>query len=340
VRLIEALGVLEEPAATIAVAAGLALPLAGGKRAFTLAGLIEPGHPPAVVAVRDVPAPFRPALDTVTAARPRWAGLDPARPAVMGILNVTPDSFSDGGRHKDVASAIAAGRAMVGEGADIIDVGGESTRPGSAPTDPEVERARVLPVIEALASDGMLISIDTRNAATMSAALAAGATIVNDVSGLRHDPDAAGVVADAGCPVIIMHMRGTPETMAGLATYENPVIEIASELADTVTAAEQAGIDHARIAIDPGIGFAKQPRHSAAILAHLVIFLSFGYPIVIGVSRKSFIGRLSGVEHHADRLPGSLSAALASVASGASIVRVHDVAETVQALRVRSAIFG
>jgi dihydropteroate synthase len=269
-----------------------------------------------------------------------WANIPLDRPRVMGVLNVTPDSFSDGGAHLDPQRAIAAGRAMAEAGADIIDVGGESTRPQSQPTDPAEERARVVPVIRALADAGLTISVDTRHAATMRAALDAGARIVNDISALSHDPAAAPLVAARGCPVVLMHMRGVPATMMSFASYSDVVAEVAAELAQRIEAARQAGIGHEQIAIDPGIGFAKQAAHNIGLLHGLPELAALGYPIVVGVSRKAFIGRLTGVGEPRDRLAGSLAAGLFAVAGGASFLRVHNVSETVQALYVWHALAG
>lgn len=269
----------------------------------------------------------------------RWAGLDLARPRVMGILNVTPDSFSDGGRHGEASAAIAAGLAMAAAGADIVDVGGESARPGAAAVPAEQEQDRILPVVQAVAA-AVRVSVDTRNASTMQAALAAGASIVNDVSGLTHDPRAAAVIAQAGCPVVLMHMRGTPATMNRLAHYNDVVLEVRAELLARLQAAAAAGIGAEQIVIDPGIGFAKRGEHSLALLRGLPSLASLGHPILVGVSRKSFIGALSGEPQPDQRLGGSLAAALYAVARGATILRVHDVRETVQAIRVWQDLFA
>jgi dihydropteroate synthase len=266
-----------------------------------------------------------------------WAGLSLDRPRVMGVLNVTPDSFSDGGR-VDPETASAAGLAMWADGADIVDVGGESARPGARPTPPEIERARVLPVIRALAAAGVLVSVDTRHAATMEAALDAGATIVNDITALTHDAASAALCAARGCPVILMHMRGTPATMMGLADYDDVAAEVAAELATQIEAARNAGIGHEAIAIDPGFGFAKHPRHSLALLRKLSRLTALGFPIVAGVSRKGFIGAASGEEQPARRFPGSIAAGLFALSQGASVLRVHDVRETVQAVRIWHAL--
>jgi dihydropteroate synthase len=263
-----------------------------------------------------------------------WAGLDLTQPRVMAVLNVTPDSFSDGGRRSGPDAAIAAGLAMSQDGADVIDVGGESTRPGAPPVTPEQEQDRVIPVIRALAAASVRVSVDTRHASTMQAALNAGASIINDVSGLSNDPRAAGIVAEFGGPVVLMHMRGTPATMAGLARYADVVQEVRAELMDRIRAARAAGIRDEQIVIDPGIGFAKQAEQSAAILRGLPDLVNLGYPILVGASRKSFVGALSGEPRPDQRFGGSVAAGLFALAQGASILRVHDVRETVQAVRV------
>ncbi len=332
-RLIEPLGMLDGEAATAAVARGLALPLAGGRLAFTLARLIdEDGARLAPVA--DIPDIFAPELARLTTPPPPWAGLPSGQPAVMGILNVTPDSFSDGGRHFDPEAAIAAGQAMAEAGAAIIDVGGESTRPGAEAVAPEEEQLRILPVIRALASRGVLISVDTRNAATMAAALEAGAAIINDVSGLAHDPAALALVARRDCAVVMMHMRGAPATMKSLATYGDVTLEVLAELGARLAAAEHAGIAPARIALDPGFGFAKEGRQNLDLMRRLALFANFGRPLLIGVSRKRLVGMASGEVEATRRAPGSIAAGLYGLGHGALILRVHDVAETVQAVRV------
>jgi dihydropteroate synthase len=254
--------------------------------------------------------------------------------AVMGILNATPDSFANGG----VPATIAAGLRMIEDGAAILDVGGESTRPGATVISPAEERARVLLLIEALAPHGVPISIDTRNAATMRAALAAGATIVNDVTGLAHDPEAASIVAAAGCRVVLMHMRGTPLTMTSLTQYDDVVTGVLHELSARVEVALNAGIAHANIIIDPGIGFAKTAAQNLELLQRLPEFAVLGLPILVGVSRKTFIGTYGDAPDPQRRVPGSIAAALFAADRGASILRVHDVAETRQALRVWTAL--
>ncbi len=278
-------------------------------------------------------------MTAATAAPPPcWAGLSLARPLVMGIINVTPDSFSGGGATPDAAALVEAGRAMRAAGAAILDVGGESTRPGAAVVPPAAEIARIVPVIRALARDGAVVSVDTRNAATMRAALDAGARIVNDVSGLRHDPEAAPLVAAAGCPVILMHMRGTPATMNAQAVYDDLLADVLAELAATRDAALAAGVAPAAIALDPGFGFAKQGAQNVALLRALPSFRALGHPVLAGVSRKRFIGELAAEPDPARRDPGSIAAALFAAGQGAAILRVHDVPGTVQALRVWQAL--
>ncbi|MDE2328456.1 MAG: dihydropteroate synthase [Rhodospirillales bacterium] len=267
-----------------------------------------------------------------------WAGFDLARPLVMGILNATPDSFSGGGATQGPSALIETGLAMRAAGAAIIDVGGESTRPGAAVVPPDIEIARIVPVIGGLARDGATVSVDTRNAATMRAALDAGARIVNDVSGLRHDPAAAPLVAAAACPVILMHMRGTPATMSAQAVYDDVVADVLAELAATRDAALAAGIAPAAIALDPGFGFAKRGAQNVALLRALPSFRALGHPVLAGVSRKRFIGELAGEPDPARRDPGSIAAALFAAGRGAAIIRVHDVPGTVQALRVWQAL--
>jgi dihydropteroate synthase len=256
----------------------------------------------------------------------------------MGIVNVTPDSFSDGGDRLDPAAAIAAGRRMLEEGAEILDIGGESTRPGAEPVGIEEECARVLPVIEALAADGALVSIDSRHAAVMRAAVEAGASIVNDVTALTGDPESLAAVAALEVPVILMHMQGEPRTMQADPRYGDVVAEVRGFLGERAAACESAGIARADICIDPGIGFGKTVAHNLALLKHLEAIRELGYPVLIGASRKSFIGKLSHGEAPKQRLGGSLAVALAAAERGAAILRVHDVAETAQALALWRAI--
>jgi dihydropteroate synthase len=264
--------------------------------------------------------------------------IDLSVPRVMGIVNVTPDSFSDGGRHLDAGAAIAAGERMAEDGAEILDIGGESTRPGAAPVPREEELRRVLPVVRALAGKGHRVSIDTRHAAVMAAALDAGASIVNDVTALTHDPQSLPLVAGSGAAVVLMHMRGTPDTMNKLTAYDDLVGEVERYLAERLAACRAAGMADDRLCIDAGVGFAKTAEQSAALIAATARFLRLGVAVLVGASRKSFIGRLSRGEPSEERLPGSIAAAIAAVEGGAQIIRVHDVAATAQALRIWQAI--
>jgi dihydropteroate synthase len=333
--LIEPIGLIDGQNAAAAVDAGAALWLAGGPLAFPLVRIGQ-----RILPVDRLPADSQSALLRLTAPPPVWAGLTGARPQVMGILNVTPDSFSDGGDFLDPERAVAAGLAMVAAGADLVDVGGETTRPGSHPTPIAEEIARVVPVVRALAQAGVVVSVDTRNAETMRAALDAGARIVNDVSALTHDPAALGLVAERGCPVVLMHMRHDPANMTRLARYDDVALEVARELGARVEASVAAGVPRGHIAVDPGVGFAKTPAHNIALLPRLALLLNLGCPILAGVSRKVFVGELSGIAEPRRRVAGSIAAGLIAVSRGASILRVHDVAETVQVARVWRGLAG
>lgn len=333
-RFVEPLGLITGPVAFHALREGFALPLQGGDIAFAFVRLIEDGEDLGVGPIREVPEDWQDEMHALAQRPAPFAGLPMDRPLVMGVVNVTPDSFSDGGRHFDTQTAIAAGHAMLEAGADILDIGGESTRPGSAVVTPEEEIARILPVLRELAKAAP-VSVDTRNAATMRVALEEGAEIINDVSALRHDPEAMAVVARSDAPVILMHMPGNdPATMQSLATYDDVAVEVAGFLRDRVAACEAAGIPRGRIAVDPGIGFGKTMAHNLALIDRLPLLTALGCRVVLGVSRKRFIGTLSGVEEAGRRVHGSVAAALAGAARGASVVRVHDVAETAQALAV------
>ena len=262
---------------------------------------------------------------------------DPA-PLVMGIINVTPDSFSDGGDFYDAGLAIDHGLGLIEQGAEILDVGGESTRPGAEPVTPEEEVKRVLPVVEALAAAGATVSIDTRHADVMRAALAAGAAIINDVTALTDDPDSMSVVAESGAPVILMHMKGEPRSMQAAPDYADAPLDVYDYLAGRIEACVAAGIARHQITVDPGIGFGKTVDHNAEILRHTALFHGLGCPILIGVSRKSFIGVLSRGEPAKDRLGGSLAAGLVALSQGAQMLRMHDIAQTHQAVKVWRAV--
>jgi dihydropteroate synthase len=259
-------------------------------------------------------------------------------PAVMGVLNVTPDSFSDGNAYPDAVSAIDAGRALTAAGADLVDVGGESTRPGADPVDLDTELARVLPVVAALAEDGIPVSIDTTKAEVARQAVAAGAVLVNDVSAGRFDPDLLPAVAELDVAYVLMHMQGTPQTMQQEPRYEDVVGEVADFLAEGLVELEGAGVDVSRVVIDPGIGFGKTLEHNLTLLARLREFTSFDRPVLVGASRKGFIGTLTGRDDPQDRDAASVAVAAMAVDAGARIVRVHDVAGTRDAVVVARAI--
>ncbi len=256
------------------------------------------------------------------------------RPLIMGVVNVTPDSFSDGGQHASSAAAISHGRRLAAEGADVLDIGGESTRPGAAPVPVDEELRRVLPVVEALAAAGHRVSIDTRRARVMREAVAAGALIVNDVSALTGDDESLAVAAHSGAAVILMHMQGDPTTMQANPSYGDVVAEVADFLGQRVAACRAAGIARERLCIDPGIGFGKNVAHNLALLRHLPRLRQTGVALLIGASRKSFIARLSRGAPAEQRVPGSIAVALHAAERGADMLRVHDVAATIQALDV------
>ncbi len=267
-----------------------------------------------------------------------FAGLSLDKPRIFGIINVTPDSFSDGGEALAAQDALDRGRAMIAAGADILDVGGESTRPGAEPVSAEEEMARVLPVVRSLSETGALVSIDTRRAVVMTAAIEAGAKIINDITALTHDPDSLGVVAESGLPVVLMHMQGEPGTMQDNPQYQDAARDVFEYLKDRVEACEAAGMKRGLIAVDPGIGFGKTVDHTLEILARLDLYSDLGCPVLLGASRKSFIGKISHGEEPKDRVAGSLAVVLSAARQGVRLFRVHDVAETRQALALWHAI--
>ncbi len=258
----------------------------------------------------------------------------------MGILNVTPDSFSDGGDFANAETAVAHADRMVADGATMIDVGAESTRPGAPPVDPSEQIRRAVPVIRRIRRNHphVGLSIDTQSAEVARAALDAGADAVNDISALRHDPAMAGLVAERGAVAILMHMQGTPATMQINPTYTDVVAEVADFLRNRAAAAGSAGIARNRIIVDPGIGFGKTVEHNLQLLRHLSEIVDAGLPVLVGTSRKAFLGRILSLPNPRDRLAGSLAAAAAAVLAGARIIRAHDVLETVQAVRVIEAL--
>ncbi len=314
-----------------------ALTLAGGWCWFDRVEVLARDAPPRTIPAADLPETARARL---TAPRPALMGMSLDVPRVMGILNVTPDSFSDGGAFLAPDAARARGRALAEGGADIIDIGGESTRPGADPVPARDEIARTAPVIAALRAGGVRtpISIDTRKASVAAAALEAGAGMVNDVSALSHDAALAVLCASAGVPVCVMHAQGTPRTMQHDPRYDDVLLDVYDMLAERVAAAEAAGIDRARLLVDPGIGFGKTVEHNLSLLRGLSLLHGLGCPIVLGASRKRFIGAIGGAEGGAARMPGSLAVMLAAVAQGVQVLRVHDAAESRQALALWRAV--
>lgn len=278
-------------------------------------------------------------LEAVRSPRPRLAGLSLDRPRIMGIVNVTPDSFSDGGQHDSAGAAIAHGLKLAEAGADILDIGGESTRPGSDTVAVDDELRRVIPVIEGLRSKtDKLISIDTRKAEVMRRAAQAGADILNDVSALTHDPLSLEVAAESGLPVMLMHAQGDPKTMNDNPQYSDVVLDVFDFLEQRIRVCVAAGIPKARLIADPGIGFGKHLHHNVAVLNAMSLYHGLGVPVLLGASRKKLIGQICNVAAARDRVPGSIAAALHSIAQGVQIVRVHDVAETRQAVAVWEAV--
>ena len=261
------------------------------------------------------------------------------RPSVMGVVNVTPDSFSDGGVHLDADVAAAAARRVIDEGAVIVDVGGESTRPGSAGVSVEEELRRVVPVLDRLGGE-LPVSIDTSKAAVARAALERGAILVNDVTALRGDPELADVVARAGAYLCLMHMQGDPRTMQEEPRYDDVAVEVASFLEERLAFAVAQGIPEERICLDPGIGFGKTVAHNLELLARLGEIVAIGRPVVIGTSRKSFLGRITGRERPEDRLAGTIATNVIALERGARVFRVHDVAPVRDALEVAAATFA
>lgn len=313
-----------------------ALPLGDTGRFFYKIEVLSRSQAPRIVPAQEAPASV---LETLTVPRPAFAGLSLDRPRLMGILNITPDSFSDGGRFLG-AEAAQLQAAELAKGADLIDIGGESTRPGAREVPAEEEMARVVPVIEALRGAGLTtpISVDTRKAAVAQAALDAGADVINDVSGFRFDPELAEVVAERNAEVILMHSIGTPETMQAQAKYDDVVLDVYDALAATRARAEAAGIPRGRILLDPGIGFGKTDDHNLALLRRLSLFHALGCGLLLGVSRKGFIGRLTGTERPDQRDAASAALGLSAVAQGIQMLRVHDTGIHRQLLAVADAL--
>lgn len=313
-----------------------ALTLAGGWTWFDRVEVLSRDAAPRIIPAADLPTDVR---DRLTTPRAPVAGLDMGRPNLMGILNTTPDSFSDGGLFNAPVAAIEHALSMVREGADIIDIGGESTRPGAAYVPEGEEINRTAPVIAAIrgASD-VPISIDTRKAPVAQAALNAGASLVNDVYAFTHDPDLARVTAAAGAPVCLMHAQGDPEVMQENPRYEDVLLDVYDFLESRITVAEEAGIPRAQMVVDPGIGFGKTKEHNLLPLQRLSLFHALGCPILLGASRKRFVGTIGHAPDPQDRVHGSVAVALAGLAQGVQITRVHDIKETKQAARLWQAV--
>ena len=312
--------------------------LAGGWTWFTHAERMSRHGASEMVAVDDLPSDV---LERLISPRPPIAGLSFDRPKIMGILNVTPDSFSDGGKFSSAASGVGHAREMIGAGADILDIGGESTRPGAKEVELVEEVRRTEPVIRAIRSESDIpISIDTRKASVGQAALDAGADLINDVSAFSFDPELATIAAKNGAPVCLMHSQGNPEEMQKDPSYTDVLFDVYDHLQGRIEFAESAGISRDRIVVDPGIGFGKTQDHNLRLLKGLSLFHGLGCPILLGVSRKRFIGTIGNAPNADQRAPGSVAVAMAGVSQGVQILRVHDVAETSQALALHMAVTG
>ena len=344
---IRPVGLLYGRTARDAVCEGQAAPLAGGVVSFSALELLEgpPGktkvshHAFAVLAESREQA-IQTRLERIAAPRGPLAGLSLETPCIMGVINVTPDSFSDGGLYDTTDAAVAHAARLVEEGAEILDIGGESTRPGADAVEAAHEAARIIPVIEGLRGVSTTISADTRKAEVMRAAAAVGAHILNDVSALTYDVDSPGAAAETGLPVVLMHAKGDPKTMQDDPVYDDVLLEVFDYLADRIAACEAAGIPRKRLVCDPGIGFGKTPEHNLQLLHGIGLLHGLGVPLLLGASRKRFIGAVADAPDAQKRIPGSIAAALAGIAQGVQIVRVHDVAETRQALSVWNAVHG
>ncbi|MCL6284371.1 dihydropteroate synthase [Ruegeria sp. 2012CJ41-6] len=313
-----------------------ALPVAGGPLWFTHVEILSRQGDPRVVAALDLASDIQARL---SGTRAPIAGLDMGRPHIMGILNATPDSFSDGGQHATVEAARAAARQMVAQGVSILDVGGESTRPGADFVPVETEIARTAPVISAIAAESdTLISIDTRKSEVAAAALDAGAGMVNDVSGFTFDSGLAPLSATRSIPVCVMHAQGDPETMQDDPHYDDVLLDVFDFLNNRISHLEAMGVPRGQIVADPGIGFGKTLDHNLTLLRNIGLFHDLGVPILLGASRKRFIGTIAREPRADARAPGSIAVALAALAQGVQIIRVHDVGETAQALRLWSAV--
>ncbi|MBT5050208.1 MAG: dihydropteroate synthase [Rhodospirillaceae bacterium] len=351
--LLRPLGLLSGAIATQAIATGRARALAGGPLAFTqieiflasdggeevemVMASISEVEEWAVSEGESVTAAVAAQIQALSVPRGSFAGLDMNQPRIMGVINVTPDSFYDGGRLSTSDAAVDHGHALIAAGADILDIGGESTRPGSDAVTEAAELDRILPVIDRLAGTGAVISVDTRRPAVMREACAAGATIINDICALT-EPGALEAAAETGAAVMLMHMQGAPASMQEAPSYDHAPYETAQFLSRRIKTCEAAGMETSMIAVDPGIGFGKTLAHNLEILEALPLYHALGCALALGVSRKSFIGAITGIDDSDDRLPGTLAAVGHGAAQGVQIHRVHDVAEAQQAVAVMRAI--
>lgn len=311
--------------------------IAGGWSWFTHAVPMERGVSHDPIRVSEIPPET---LDRITAPRAPVSGLTMDTPRLMGVLNLTPDSFSDGGLHAGTGDAVSRAQEMLAEGAEILDIGGESTRPGAEEVPVDEEISRTCPVIEALRAKGVTapISIDTRKSKVGKAAFRAGATILNDVSGFSFDPQMADFVSQSGMPVCLMHAQGTPETMQDNPNYDDVVVDVYDALAERLATAEAAGIPRDNVIVDPGIGFGKTLEHNLALLRNISVFHGLGVPILLGVSRKGFIGVIGNVQNPADRAPGSLAVGLEALRQGVQVLRCHDIDAHRQAIALWRAL--
>lgn len=340
-------GLVSGPAAQVLVLAGKALPLAGGPLAFGQLLVRHRTRPPEIVSVSDLKTWMAGCEDALELARllerlieprPDFAQLPMDRPHIMGVVNVTPDSFSDGGQFIELEQAITHCQQLKSEGAAILDIGGESTRPGATRIDEQTEIQRIAPLFHALQHQGWLLSIDTRKAAVMEAALDLGAGIINDIQALEGDRGALAVAASSRAFVVLMHAQGEPQVMQVDPRYDDVLLDVYDYLEHRITMCEAAGISRQRLAIDPGIGFGKTLEHNLHLLHNLALFHGLGVPILVGLSRKSMISKLSNQEMVHDRLPGSIAGALWCLSQGCQILRVHDVGATQQAIKIWQAI--
>lgn len=339
-RLVEPMGLLFGQMAQAAIQQGVALPLQNSTAAFTTVLLIDGDKVSGPMPVGAVPNTWLPVVQRLVSPVSD-AGL-PSGPLVMGILNTTPDSFSCAGQHLQAENAVHAGRQMVHDGAGLLDIGGESTRPGAQVISPQQEWERVAPVLEGLRHTlpDVPLSVDTRNSLVMERALAAGARVINDVSALEHDPDALPLLANKDCGVVLMHMRGTPQTMQEHTHYTDVACDVVRELGQRVDAAVAAGIARGRLMVDPGFGFAKTNEQNTALLRRILLLANLGCRVVCALSRKRMIGALTGVTDPAQRDSGTVAASLAALPFGNPLLRVHNVAAIAQGVRVWQGVYG